>query len=263
MNFDFSDPILAIDVTRLDKNCMDLGIPTSLLMECAGMSAANLLKSKYGLNNDSIVVIFCGTGNNGGDGFVIARHLASQQVNVKIILIGHPESIHSEEARLGWMLLYKLPLFIEIRICSDSTQIKDIGKIWINPNVVIDCLLGTGIDGKIKQPIASAIDLINHYSCPIVSIDVPSGMNPDTGIILDRSVKCSDLFTFHRSKSGLMSIPQQTVLPIGIPSEAYLFVGEGDLQQDLRKRKKDNFKGQYGRMLVIGGSSQYSGAPAL
>ncbi len=114
------DPIKSYDSWIDDMNCADLGIPTSLLMENAGCQSAETIIQEYGLNNDSKAVIFCGIGNNGGDGFVIARHLASRGISVLVILAGNPDKIRTEEARLNWKIINKLSLKIRIEIMYDS-----------------------------------------------------------------------------------------------------------------------------------------------
>jgi hydroxyethylthiazole kinase-like uncharacterized protein yjeF len=139
-------------------------------------------------------------------------------------------------------------------------------------NLIIDGLLGTGIKGKIREPISSAIDLINTYkekekdNIKIVSIDIPSGLDPDTGKVMDKVINSDLVITFHRSKKGITKnnkyIKKLIVKSIGLPLEASLFVGRGDLIPTLKSRRIDNYKGQFGKVLVIGGSSNYSGAPA-
>jgi NAD(P)H-hydrate epimerase len=131
-------------------------------------------------------------------------------------------------------------------------------------------LLGTGIVGEIKEPISTAIDVINKLredeEIPVVSIDLPSGMNPNTGEVVHNAVKADLVIALHRIKKGLDIksdyIEEIVIRSIGIPYEASLFVGKGDLIPTLKIRKVDNHKGQFGRMLVIGGSKNYSGAPA-
>jgi NAD(P)H-hydrate epimerase len=263
VKFDFPDPLSAKDVSRLDQNSAALGIPTGYLMECAGSHAAAALVQKYALQPPDEILIVCGTGNNGGDGFVITRHLGARGFRINLIVVGSPANIRTEEARTAWIILQRLPLNIRIQICTDSTDLSTVPVQWKTPKLVVDCILGTGVAGKLRQPVSAAIDFINSLNCPILSIDVPSGMNPDTGEIPDKAVHCSALFTFHRPKIGLSAVPDQLVIPIGIPPEAHLFIGEGDLRTLFPSRKSTNHKGEFGKLLVIGGSYQYSGAPAL
>lgn len=270
-----SEKISSEEVSILDDNAEWLGIPKSHLMECAGYSFATEIISRYSLNDqDSKVAIFCGTGNNGGDGFVIARHLSSFGLKVLVILIGTPESIRTSEAKLNWNIISsRLFYSVQVEIVRDSTDIGKIGVIFDkekNFNLIVDGLLGTGVKGKIREPISSAIDLINSLkeqkNIAVAAIDVPSGMDPNTGKIEDKAVKADLVITFHRNKNGMESsneyIHEIVVKSIGVPQEATLIVGRGDVIPTLKIRKIDTHKGQFGRMLVIGGSKNYSGAPA-
>ncbi|MFW9895793.1 MAG: NAD(P)H-hydrate dehydratase, partial [Candidatus Thorarchaeota archaeon] len=136
--------------------------------------------------------------------------------------------------------------------------------------LIVDGLLGTGISGKIREPISSVIDFINRLNMEknieVVSIDIPSGMNPNTGEVSYKAVKADLVIALHRTKKGLDTnsdyIKEIVLRSIGIPYEANLFIGKGDVIPTLKNRKVDNYKGEFGRMLVIGGSKNYSGAPA-
>ena len=268
-----SEKILAEEVGILDNNSEWLGIPKSHLMECAGYSLTVEVVSKYNLDGKSKVAIFCGTGNNGGDGFVMARHLSSFGVKALVLLVGITEKIRTDEAKLNWKIISEnLTHSVHIKIIKDSSEMTAVKKVIQveNYNIIIDGLLGTGIEGKIREPISSAIDAINSLKekgkVKVVSIDVPSGLNPNTGDVSDKAVKSDLVVTFHRAKKGMESqtkyIKDIVVKSIGIPEEASLFVGKGDFISTLKSRKSDVHKGQYGKILVIGGSKDYSGAPA-
>ncbi|MFX0004678.1 MAG: NAD(P)H-hydrate dehydratase [Candidatus Hermodarchaeota archaeon] len=268
--------ITSEEMAILDNNCEWLGIPKSHLMECAGYSFANEIVSRGYLKENSKVVIFCGTGNNGGDGFVVARHLSSHGVKSLVILIGPSDKIRTKEAQLNWNIIFNnLNYSIDVEIVIDSSDLKKIEDIIRKEKdykIIIDGLLGTGIEGKIREPIASAIDVINNLKMTepkrftIISIDVPSGLNPNTGKVSDKAVKSDFIITFHRLKKGLTPSNEymKEVLEksIGIPPEANLFVGRGDLVSTLKKRNPDAHKGDFGKILIIGGSKNYSGAPA-
>jgi hydroxyethylthiazole kinase-like uncharacterized protein yjeF len=270
------EKISSEEMSILDNNSEWLGIPKSYLMECAGYSFARKIISRGYIDSKKKAVIFCGTGNNGGDGFVVARHLCSHGVNVLIILVGDPSKIRTKEAQLNWNIIYNnLTYSIEVEIVKDSTDLMKIGnriKQDKSYHVIVDGLLGTGIEGKIREPIASAIDLINNIRkdenerIMVISIDVPSGLNPNTGDVSDRGVIADLVITFHRRKKGLSCnsnyINEVIEKSIGIPPEAHLFVGRGDLKANLKKRKKDAHKGDFGKTLIIGGSKNYTGAPA-
>lgn len=269
-----SKKISSEELSILDNNSEWLGIPKSHLMECAGYSFTTEILTQGYIKEKTKVAIFCGTGNNGGDGFVVARHLASYGVKVLVILVGTPDKIRTKEARINWNIIFNhLTYSIKTVFINDSTDAKKIMKIIENDktySLIVDGLLGTGIDGKIREPISSAIDLINDIKgkekerINVVSIDVPSGLNPDTGKSPDKAVNPDLVVTFHRVKKGLKATVKYQVIEksIGIPPEASIFVGKGDILPNLKTRNVDTHKGEFGRVLVIGGSKNYSGAPA-
>jgi len=269
-----SKKISSDELSILDNNSEWLGIPKSHLMECAGYTFATEIMAQGYLKEKSKVAIFCGTGNNGGDGFVVARHLSSIGVKVLVILVGTPDKIRTNEAQLNWNIIFgNLTYSIKTKFIKDSTDAKVIMKIIEKDqsySLIVDALLGTGIEGQIREPISSTIDTINSIRekekerIKIASIDVPSGVDPDTGKIPDKAVNTDLVITFHKIKKGLKKTGKYQVIEksIGIPIEASIFVGKGDLLPNLKSRSVDTHKGEFGRVLVIGGSKNYSGAPA-
>ena len=258
-----NNPVKAEDISRLDENSVSLGIPKSFLMECAGLQATNKLMEKYTLNSSSKVIVFAGTGNNGGDGLVIARHLATRGINVIVALIGGASKIRTDESQINWHILKSLVLTCQIEQILDSSNIELFFEKNPNADIIVDALLGTGVKGKIREPIASIIDVYNQYDCPKISIDIPTGIDPDTGKIFHKAVNWDFRIAFHRDKIGVFNLPNSWIAPIGIPIESHLFIGDGDLQQSLKLRSRSTHKGQFGKLLIIGGSETYSGAPAL
>ncbi|MFW9875805.1 MAG: NAD(P)H-hydrate dehydratase [Candidatus Thorarchaeota archaeon] len=269
-----SEKISAEDVVIADNNAQWLGIPLKHLMECAGYSIADEIVKRYNLSDKSKVAIFCGTGNNGGDGFVVARHLSAFNIKSLVILVGTPEKIRTHASRFNWEVIKNnVNYLVKTRVVNDSTEIEKIRLLREdikNLSLIVDGLLGTGISEKIRDPISTAIDVINKLreesDIKVVSIDLPSGMNPNTGEVIHKAVKADLVVSLHRNKKGLDIksdyINDIVIRSIGIPSEASIFVGKGDLIPTLKTRNLDNHKGQFGRMLVIGGSKNYSGAPA-
>ncbi len=269
------DKISSEEMGILDNNSEWLGIPKSHLMECAGYSFAEEIIKKGLINRTSKVAIFCGTGNNGGDGFVIAKHFSSYGAKVLVILVGTPDNIRTYEAQLNWNIIKGLNYSIEIEIIRDTKDLKKINtKIGEDKEfcLIIDGLLGTGIKGQIREPISSAIDLINKLKeeeknrLKVAAIDIPSGLDPTTGDPADKIVNTDLVITFHKIKRGMKPnstyIKELIVKSIGVPPEASIFVGKGDLLPTLKVRKIDAHKGDFGKILVIGGSKNYSGAPA-
>ncbi|MFX1297596.1 MAG: NAD(P)H-hydrate dehydratase [Promethearchaeota archaeon] len=271
-----SEKITSEEMAILDNNSEWLGIPKGYLMECAGYAFTTEITNRGYLRTNSKVAIFCGTGNNGGDGFVVARHLSSYGIRSLVILIGTPDNIRTNEAQLNWSIIFNnLSYSIDIEIIKDSKDLSEIHKIIKNDenyHIIIDGLLGTGVKGKIREPISSTIDLINNFKVEdserfkVISIDVPSGLDPNTGKVINKAVKADLVITFHKLKIGMSKsneyMKELCEKSIGIPQEASLFVGRGDLIPTLKIRKIDAYKGQFGKILVIGGSKNYSGAPA-
>ncbi|MBI5679755.1 MAG: NAD(P)H-hydrate dehydratase [Methanobacterium sp.] len=250
------------DMMAFDGNAEDLGISKSALMENAGKSVADHIINTL---DPCKVTIFAGNGGNGGDGFVIARHLLNNGYSVELLFLGDPSRIKSPETLQNWTAIGNISLginLLEIKIITDSSALKE-----VDSPVIIDAMLGTGIKGKIKEPISEAIDLINESKSIKIAVDVPSGLDPLTGEVPDKAVEADFTLTFHKLKNGLKNAKTKYVgniilYDIGIPAEAETFLGKGDLLR-LKNRNMDSHKGHNGIVLVVGGSQDYSGAPAL
>lgn len=256
------------DVYRLDKNSEFLGIDTLILMENAGRSVADFIANKLG--NKKRIVVICGTGNNGGDGFVSARHLASLGYEVTVVIIGKSALIRSDIARKNYEILKKMIFSVNLIEIDDSSKLNELEEILSGGvDIVIDALLGVGIKGSARGLALEVIRKINEmkqkHGFIIVSIDVPSGFNVFEGKIIGDVVNADYTITFHAPKKGFdrENIGEILVRSIGIPPEAELIVGPGDVINCLKQRSKWSHKGDFGRILVIGGSKDYSGAPAL
>ncbi len=255
-----------LDMMVADYNAEYLGISRLCLMENAGKSLAQEISY---INTSGKVIIFTGSGGNGGDGFVAARHLLNMGFKVKIILLTTPSQIKSKDSLQNWKVLENMGPYLsdlEIEICTDSSQIN-FELLGDDEDILMDSILGTGIKGLIKEPIRSAIELINSSNSITVSVDIPSGLNPLNGDISDIAVDADYTVTFHRPKSGLEKASQENigkliVCDIGIPREAELFLGAGDLLR-IKTRDIGAHKGANGNLLILGGSKEYAGAPAL
>lgn len=253
------------EMSAIEENAVGLGFSRLLMMENAGAKVADFILKKYGGNVRSVVVV-CGTGNNGGDGFVVARHLRNNLLNIKVALVGRPSDIRSEEARLNWFLLEKMD-DVEKFFLTDTSSIEALKRAFEECDIIVDAILGTGVKGVLNDPIKSIVDAINGVKKVVVAVDTPTGLNPSTGEIHGTSVKASYTITFHKMKKGLVGKGEYTgevfVEGIGIPWEAEFFTGPGDLRRVIKPRKAYSHKGDYGTVLIIGGCEFYSGAPAL
>ena len=193
-----------------------MGFLKKFMMENAGAAAVRRLVSKLENIESKNVLIFVGMGNNGGDGLVMARHLTGYGSNVFVKLLGIPNTIKTEESNWNWSLLEKMP---SVKLLTGNDLSFD-----FTPDVIIDGILGTGISGEIREPYASAINYINSQNCFKFAIDVPSGLDPQTGEVANIVVKCDMTVTFHKMKQGIPKRKDLTgelfVEKIGIPPEA-------------------------------------------
>ncbi len=200
---------------NIENKGHDMGFLKKFMMENAGAAAVRRLLEKIDVGSKNIL-IFVGLGNNGGDGLVMARHLAGYGAKVTVMLLGSPEKIKTEESNWNWSILQKMP---SVKLMSGDSFEFD-----FKPDVIIDGILGTGISGDIREPYASAINFINDTNCYKFAVDVPSGLDPQTGETANICSKCDMTVTFHKMKQG---IPKRKDLTgelfaekIGIPPEA-------------------------------------------
>ena len=202
---------------QIEENGHQMGFKRNFMMENAGASVARYLSEKFPDISSKKVLVFAGLGNNGGDALVVARHLAGFGSDIKVLLLGNPDKIKTDEARTNWSILEKMNS-IDLVIASDVSGLD------LNADVVVDGILGTGISGKIREPYASAIDSINKLNAFKIAIDIPSGLDPDTGNTNDKCVKADTTITFHKMKVGMPKRKDMCgiimVEKIGIPPEA-------------------------------------------
>jgi hydroxyethylthiazole kinase-like uncharacterized protein yjeF len=260
-----SDRMAAVDV-----NAAALGVPRSKLMESSGQAVARAVRTAAS-DGDRVVVV-AGRGNNGGDGLVAARFLdggppngdlrggagdeagAADRYNVTTLLLGRPDAIGTEIARDNWDALTAGEA--DARTVTDSAAL-DLPEA----DIIVDAILGTGVAGDLREPAASAVAAINAADASVVSVDVPSGLDPDTGDRGTPTVEPDRVVTFHDAKPGLDTVDAPvTVADIGIPAAAELFVGPGD--RLVLDRDPDSHKGDNGEVLVVGGGP-YTGAPTI
>lgn len=218
----YMDVITPDQMNRIDSNSVELGIPRLLLMENAGKSVADYIRSKLKNIAGKKMLIFAGTGNNGGDGFVAARHLAGYKARVIVILLGNRSKTY--EAELNLKGLENMSKSIKLQRIENSFFNDDILKEISEAEIIVDAIFGTGIRGRIHEPYSRAIDLINNSNSYIISVDIPSGMDPLTGEVNEKSVKAKTTVTFHKPKTGLLKnkdyVGEVIVMSIGIPPEA-------------------------------------------
>jgi NAD(P)H-hydrate epimerase len=251
----------ATDVRTLDDVAIhQYEIPGSTLMERAGTAAFNVLKSNW--PDAKHITIVCGTGNNGGDGYVIAR--LAQEVGVKVQVL-HAGSVSQlkGDAKTAADKLIKAG----IKPVNFST-----GKLT-GADVIVDALLGTGLDRAVTGEMKTIIDDINLSGIPVYSIDIPSGLNADTGSIMGCAVKAEATVTFIGLKQGLFTGQGSACAgkiyfnDLSMPPDIYKQVTPAALRIDLEnqlpllpKRSRSAHKGDFGHVLIVGGDLGYTGA---
>ena len=200
-----------------------IGMHRVYMMENAGHGLADFIidKFKTKLKGKEILAI-CGTGNNGGDGFVASRHLSGYYgANVRVFLLGFPTELRTEEAKINWGIIENMDSLETMFGDEISDEIK---RKISRTDIIIDGIFGTGIKGEIREPHRTVIEMINKSKAYVVSVDIPSGIDPNTGKAHDRCVKADATVTFHRMKIGLVNNRKYTgviqVERIGIPEEA-------------------------------------------
>lgn len=206
-----------------DKAHNLIGMKRVYMMENAGHGLADFIILKFrGKLRGKRIVAICGTGNNGGDGFVAARHLSYYYgASVQLILLGFANDLRTEEARINWQIIQKMN---SIEVITGNEINDKIKKTIEYADVIIDGIFGTGIRGQIREPHASAIKIINKSKAYVVSVDVPSGIDPNTGKAHDISIRADATVTFHRMKIGLLNNKKYSgsvhIEKIGIPHES-------------------------------------------
>ncbi|MFO7677764.1 MAG: NAD(P)H-hydrate dehydratase [Thermoplasmatota archaeon] len=240
--------ISAIETKILDTNSEYFGVSTTTLMENAGKSISEFIINSVNIKTKKIL-IFCGVGNNGGDGFVAARYLL-KNFSISVFLTDTNLKTSNAKKNFNKLQELKIPLY---------NQIKDIDRLLDEHTIIVDAMLGIGISGELREPFSTLVKKINSAQNKIkISVDMPTGFGTNL------SIKPHSTITFHDIKEGMNAenCGKITIVDIGIPSDAVRFVGPGELIHLYPRSHKQSHKGQNGKVLIIGGGP-YTGAPAL
>jgi NAD(P)H-hydrate epimerase len=254
-----------VDEMRAMDRCAvkQLGIPEAILMENAGQAAASVLAQEIGIR-DRKIVVFCGAGNNGGDGFVVARKIHADGGSVKVYLLGDPGKFRGA-ARMNLEILAKLP--VEMR---PFESIKKTRMDVLHCHGIVDAIFGTGLDREISGLYREVIALINASGKKVLSLDIPSGINGDTGQIMGAAVQAHCTVTFGLPKIGAMLYPgyehcgKLYLCHISFPPSLYAHSGirvQVNRPAALPPRARSGHKGSMGEALFIAGAAGYFGAP--
>ncbi len=254
------------------KTIEELGIPELVLMENAGKAVVEFLQERFDRLQDKAITILAGSGNNGGDGLVVARYLHLLGVPVKVFLLAEREL--SPSAQKNYEILSRLPVKL---YQLDSENSMHLFKVTVNySDILIDALLGTGISRDVTGRTEQVIDIVNRRSCIKIAVDVPSGLNSDNGELWGRCIKADYTVALaqpkcgHYMNKGLKYCGEVVVKPIGIPEEIYqsldlpcTIIDESCLQACKESRSRTGHKGSYGHLAAVGGSMGMSGSITL
>ncbi len=246
--------------SAFDKKWIDAGVPSLLLMENAGRGAADLAAAQLldGTPAGKQVVVVCGTGNNGGDGLVVARRLRTLGASVRVLLVG-AEARFTHEAS------------VQARAYRALGSIEPFADF--EAELVVDALFGTGLSRALEGEAEAAVLRINASGAKVLALDLPSGLDANTGVVHGACVRATRTATFGYAKTGLYT-PRGSehagcidVLDIGVPQDqsnpAAWLVGASDARSAVRRRAGGSYKNSNGHVLVVGGSPGKTGAPQL
>jgi NAD(P)H-hydrate epimerase len=266
--------VTADEMKGVDQKAIAVyGIPGMVLMENAGLQVIRAIQELLVSLSGKRILIFAGKGNNGGDGFVIARHLANNGADPKVFLLGKPEELKGEAAA-NFHILNKMEIKIHPLLTEKDLQRVDIALLYAD--LLVDAIYGTGFKGSVLGVAGEAIRMMNSAKKPIIAVDVPSGLETDTGRVLGPCVKATCTVTFGLPKLGLFRDPGARyagtvkVADISLPHKLLLqsqfrhnLIARDWCQGLLPSRDPGGHKGTYGKVLVVGGSPGMTGALCL
>ena len=209
----------------LDRRASEIyGIPGIVLMENAGLRVADFIRYASGEIKGPRILVVCGRGNNGGDGFVVARHLINNGYVVSVFVLAKKEDIYSDAA-INLAILEKMKAKVHFNSRHSASSQKFFKREIIRCNLIVDAIFGTGLARAIAGPLKSYVALINDSAKPIISIDVPSGLDADKGKVLGAAVKAKYTLTMAAAKKGFFvdqgpkHIGELYIVDIGLPRQ--------------------------------------------
>jgi NAD(P)H-hydrate epimerase len=266
--------LTSAQMREIDRTAIEeIGIPGTVLMENAGVRVVRVLKGRFPTPEDETIVIVAGKGNNGGDGFVVARHLFNSGAEPEVLLFAAKEEVKADAAvNLNAALKLGIPV-TEIRTLAEWKRSRV--KVF-HATVLVDALFGTGLLKPLDGLFAEAVADINKSAAFKLAVDIPSGLSSDTFEIFGPCVKADLTVALAAPKIAHIFPPaadragEVVIAPIGIPPFLFEKLGlklelveEKTVRPFFRKRNKDTHKGSYGHLLVVSGSLGKTGAAAL
>jgi NAD(P)H-hydrate epimerase len=260
------------DVDR--RTIEEIGIPSLVLMENAGRQVVAAMEAVHGDLFEHQIAVLCGRGNNGGDGFVVARTLRQRGVSVSVFLIGRVADVRGD-ARVNLEILGRLGLTI-VEIADSQAWELHFSEIS-DCTLIVDAIFGTGLNAPLSGLLETVVADVNASDIPVVSIDVPSGLSADSHHIVGDSIEAGLTVTLAAPKLPLVLPPAEmragdiVIADIGIPGEVIEAVDgprvelltRAAMRDLVTPRSADTHKGDYGRLLIVAGSSGKTGAAHL
>ncbi len=266
--------VTAEEMQRMDRTTIEsFGIPGRVLMENAGRGATDFFLEAVYRNHPGAVGIAAGRGNNGGDGFVMARYLHQQGLPVTVFLLAQRDLIQGDAAA-NLKLLDSMG--VPVVVMADGAAFESQKTLLHQQHTWIDAILGTGLSSDVRGYLRTAIDFINQQGRPVFAVDIASGLNADSGQVCGVCIRAAATATFGFAKVGHLSYPGRTltgqlkVIEIGIPSHVAANQGcrqrlitPGSLKRAMPERTATAHKGHTGHLLVLAGSPGKTGAAAM
>ncbi|MDF1593361.1 MAG: NAD(P)H-hydrate dehydratase [Desulfobacterales bacterium] len=266
--------VTAGEMQEMDRRTIEtFGLPGRLLMENAGRGATRVLLQTFSGLTDKKVAVIAGRGNNGGDGFVMARCLFQKGVPVRVFLLAEGKTVKGDAA--ANLKLLK-PLGIPVDEIPDRNAFKKYKTAMRHQDIWVDAILGTGLKSDVDGYFREIIDFINARNRPVFSVDIPSGLDSDSGHPRGACIRAHTTATFGFAKIGHVLLPgadytgRLQIVDIGIPDHIAAEVGPTQylltaemIQDRLAPRSSDAHKGTTGHLLVVAGSPGKTGAAAM
>jgi NAD(P)H-hydrate epimerase len=247
------------------KTIEEYGVSGVVLMERAGLAVAARIKEIFGRKK---VIVVSGSGNNGGDGFVVARSLYKEGRDVRVFLTAKPEDLKGDA-----LLQYKVAIKFGVNISPVKELLTHYSSLITKHSIFVDALLGTGLSKNVTGVLSEVIRFLNKSNIPIISVDIPSGISSDTGQVMGEAVRSDCTVTFGLPKRGHLLYPgaqysgELFIEDIGFPEELLRsdklkveLLMRNDVSPLLPERQRYSHKGDYGHVLIVAGSRGKTGA---
>jgi len=266
--------LTADEMRNLDRQSIEeFGVPGLVLMENAGRGATDFFCTTFASLFPGPVLVLAGKGNNGGDGYVIARHLTNRGWQVSTVVLADRESISGDAAVNLQVLLHS---GAAVEFAPDEETLQSVLAAHNEQRLIIDAIFGNGLNSEVRGHYAAAIDWINASSAAVAAVDMPSGIEATSGRVLGRCVKADCSATFALAKVGQMLYPAAAyggalqVVDIGMPGhllkelpDSHVWVDQAHAAALVPARPVHGHKGTFGHLLVVAGSTGKTGAAGM